>query len=246
MSNVERGLFTALSLTGRGFRRAVMGLCTGTRGPNVVYFNDSEPNLVALTIDDAPSRSASEFRQLLDLLKHLDIRVTFQVISSHVSSDEHRLLMQRAVDDGHQLTNHTTVDSKCLHLTKAEFRKRLEDCQALLDELAPGARRWFRPPSGVMNGTMREVLLEDGYTVCLGDCYSSDPHIHDPDYHCTTLLRGARGGSVIIVHCPEENTRHQTLDLLPKLVRGLSDRGLRHVTLDELFPQAANIAPSAL
>jgi len=223
-----------------------MGLATGTRGTNVVYFQNTETKLVALTIDDAPSRSASEFSQLLDVLKELDIRVTFQIISHYVSSDEHRELLKRAVLAGHQMTNHSTIDQPCINLSKEEFRQRLQDCQALLDELTPGARRWFRPPSGTMNGTMREVLLEDGYDVCMGDCYSSDPQIDDVDYHCRTLSRGARGGSVIIMHCPESNHRHQTLELIPKLVRDLVGRGLNFATLDELFPVQPDLVRGAL
>jgi len=219
-----------------------MGLATGTRGANVVYFNPSETRLVALTIDDAPSRSAEEFRELLDLLQELGIRVTFQVISGHVLSDLHIELLKRAVSDGHQLTNHTTLDERCTKLTRDEFRSRLADCQALLDDVAPNARRWFRPPCGQMNAKMRSVCAEEGYSVCLGDCYSSDPDIHDVEYHAATLLRGASAGSVMIVHCPEEGCRHQTLEVVPKLVRGLQERGLQLATLDELFPAAAGKA----
>jgi len=236
MSIFERGLFSGLSLAGRGFRSGAMGLVTGTRGSNVVYFNPSETRLVALTIDDAPSRSVAEFRQLLDLLQELGIRVTFQVISGFAESEAHRELLKRAVADGHQLTNHATMDKKCLGLSKDEFRSQLAECQALLDDVAPGSRRWFRPPSGVMDETMRLVCAEEGYVVCLGDCYSSDPAICDVEYHCRTLLRGARAGSVIIIHCPEEGHRHQTLEVIPKLVRGLQENSLQLATLDELFP----------
>jgi len=216
----------------------LMGLATGARGSNVVYFNPSETRLVALTIDDAPSRSGEEFRALLDSLQELGVHVTFQVISGHALSDLHVELLRRAVSEGHQLTNHTTLDEKCTKLTRGEFRSRLADCQALLDGVAPNARRWFRPPLGLMNAKMRSVCAEEGYSVCLGDCYSSDHDIPNVEYHATTLLRGASAGSVIIVHCPEEGCRHQTLEVVPKLVRGLQQRGLQLATLDELFPDA--------
>lgn len=233
----DRLLFGVSACFGRGLRSAFAGLATGTRGPNVFYYADSDQRLVALTIDDAPSRSAAEFRKLLDLLKELNVHATFQVISGHVSSTEHRELLERAVVDGHQLTNHCTLDEKCTSLSREEFYRRLKDCQDLLDELVPQGRRWFRPPCGLMSETMRSVLIQEGYIVCLGDCYSSDPTINDVEFHCRTLLRGVRSGSVIIVHCPEQdNHRHQTLELLPRLVRELRDRGLVLATLDELFP----------
>jgi len=216
-----------------------MGLATGTRGENVVFRSDERPDLVALTIDDAPSRSAEQFSKLLDVLRGLDVRVTFQVISGHASTDEHTRLLRRAVAEGHQLTNHSTEDAPCTGLSEAEFEQRLDECQAFLDGVIPAAadsgRRWFRPPSGIMNATMRAVLLRKGYCVCLGDCYSNDPHIDDASYHVDTLLLAATGGSVIIVHCPEAECRQQTLDVVPELVAGLRKRNLSLVTLDELF-----------
>eukprot|EP00747_Dinoflagellata_sp_TGD_P039104 gnl/TRDRNA2_/TRDRNA2_140067_c0_seq1.p1 gnl/TRDRNA2_/TRDRNA2_140067_c0~~gnl/TRDRNA2_/TRDRNA2_140067_c0_seq1.p1 ORF type:complete len:139 (-),score=18.32 gnl/TRDRNA2_/TRDRNA2_140067_c0_seq1:94-510(-) len=120
-----------------------------------------------------------------------------------------------------------------------EFEQKLDECQALLNDLVPGAAAsdvyWFRPPSGIMDATMRAVLSRKGYRVCLGDCYSNDPHIDDISYHVKTLLRAATGGSVLIVHCPEANLRQQTLKVVPELVAGLRKRNLQLVTLNELF-----------
>merc|ERR1712232_1015999 len=83
---------------------------------------------------------------------------------------------------------------------------------------------------------MGEVLLKKNYLVCLGDCYSNDPHINKADFHVRTLLRAVSGGSVLIVHCPEKDRRQQTLEVLPQLVRGLREKGFDLATLGELFP----------
>eukprot|EP00930_Biecheleria_cincta_P058345 TRINITY_DN44186_c0_g1_i1.p1 TRINITY_DN44186_c0_g1~~TRINITY_DN44186_c0_g1_i1.p1 ORF type:complete len:246 (-),score=35.25 TRINITY_DN44186_c0_g1_i1:132-836(-) len=231
----QRALFELLSYVPTGMKSSLMGLVTGTRGDNVVYFKPDEPKNIAVTIDDAPSQSVAEFARLLDLLKELALRVTFQVISGYVSSEEHEALLRRAVEEGHQLTNHATEDKPCLNLSADEFASRVDACQALLDRIAPGSKRWFRPPSGLMNRTMREVLRQKGYTVCLGDCYSADPHVNEFEFHVRVLSRAAKGGSIIILHCPEANCRRQTFQVLPKLVGELRDRGYDPVTLDELF-----------
>lgn len=213
-----------------------MKIATGTRGHNVEYYNDSAVAKVALTIDDAPSKSCSHFRKLLDMLQRLQVKVSFQVISSYAQmSEEHMLLMRRVVRDGHQLVNHSTHDERCTSLAESQFRDRLHTCQALIDTLAPHRARWFRPPSGVMNATMRRVCAQEGYRVALGDCYSDDPHISDPDFHVSTLLHSASAGSVLIVHCPEPGRREQTLLVLPRLVEGLRQKNLTLTTLDDLF-----------
>lgn len=236
----ERALWTSLSHCGSGVRACLMGVGTGTRGPNVHYYQATETRLVALTIDDAPSRAADEFEKLLDLLKELGVRVTFQVISVFVESEQHKQLLRRAVAEGHQLTNHTTLHQKCPDLSEEAFGACLDGCQELLDELAPGATRWFRPPHGKMNATMRRVLLARKYAVAMGDCYSADPIIEDVDYHVQTLVRGARAGSVIILHCPEQNKRKHVLDVIPRIVAELRTQGLEFGTLDDIFPDAAS------
>lgn len=233
-------MFTVLSHLPSGVRAALLGGVTGTRGDHVVYRRaDSPGQRVALTIDDAPSQSAAHFRQLLDVLAHLQVRVSFQVISDYVRlSDEHRELMVRAAGEGHHLVNHSTMDQPCVRLSEAEFVARLRECQEVVDELQPPSslrRRFFRPPSGVMNSMMRDVTAREGYTVCLGDTYSHDARVHNVEYHVETLLRGARPGSIIIMHCPEANHRAQTLEVLPRLVTGLRHQGFEIVTMDELF-----------
>lgn len=234
----KQGL-SMLSYLGSDVRAFLMGIATGTRGENVIYHKSGEATRVALTIDDAPSKSADHFCQLLDLLAELRVHVSFQVISDFVKrSDEHLALMKRAVAEGHHLTNHSTKDAACTSLSAEEFRARLKECAAVVDDLqtpTTEGRRWFRPPCGLMNGVMRQVCIEEGYTVCLGDCYSDDCGIGDVDYHVTTLLRGAVGGSIIIVHCPEGGRRAQTLEVLPQLVAGLRQRGLEPVSLTEMF-----------
>jgi len=214
-----------------------MGFFTGSRGENVVYYKANEPWKIAVTIDDAPSQSAADFAQLLDLLKDLALQVTFQVISGYVRSEEHEALLRRAVQEGHQLTNHSTEDRPCTNLSADEFASRLDTCQALLDKIAPGSIRWFRPPSGLMNRTMREVCRQKGYRVCMGDSYSADPQVNDPDFHVEALSRSAKGGSIIILHCPEANSRQQTLQVLRGLVGVLRARCHRMVTLDDLFAE---------
>lgn len=231
----NRWLFGFLSVVPKRTRCTLMGVASGTRGGNVFFYKDGETRKIALTIDDAPSRSVEHFRQLLDVLKESRVLVTFQVISDHASTEEHVDLLRRAVQEGHQLTNHSTKDQKCLGLTEEEFEERLDACQTFIEGISPGVRKWFRPPSGFMNATMRRVLLRKGYEVCLGDCFSSDPKVDDVDFHVRTLSRAVRGGSVLILHCPESTCRQQTLELIPRLASELRNLDFEFATLDELF-----------
>ena len=60
----RRGMETMNGLS-QATRCQVMEAATGTHGPHVFYFAEHRRPQIALTIDDAPSRSASKFEELL-------------------------------------------------------------------------------------------------------------------------------------------------------------------------------------
>jgi len=124
------------------------------------------------------------------------------------------------------------------------FRKELEQCERVIDASKGDASglnwggKWYRPPNGVMNRVMRKVLIEEGYRVALGDCYSADPQIPDPDFHTKLLTGCAEDGSMLILHSPEPGIRHKTLQVLDILVRNLRSKfgRVEFVTIGGMFP----------
>ena len=226
----DKILFSMLATLPRSVRATLMGLATGTRGSNVVYYADTMSSQAALTIDDVPSKSPAEFTALLTLLAKLDVRASMGVIAANVASQEG--LLRAAVAQGHQLLNHGVVDDPQTGLTETEFEAQLEECQALIHKINPTAQKWYRPPNGLMDETMRAVLRRKGYRVVLGDCYSADPQIADASYHVNLLSACAQPGSIMILHSPERGHRHQTLQIVAEVAKRVS---MQLVTLDELF-----------
>merc|ERR1719183_184297 len=81
---------------------------------------------------------------------------------------------------------------------------------------------------------MKRAVESLGMQHALGDCYCDDYHYQDPEWIAETLLNQVRDGSVIIMHMPERGYREHTFKALQLLLRGLSARGLRSVTLSHL------------
>jgi hypothetical protein len=107
--------------------------------------------------------TAGEFEALLDLLRDLDVRASFAVIAAHTARGDAAVLLRRAAAEGHQLVNHGVADRPLTGLPAGKLAVELAACQAVLEEAAPGAPRWFRPPSGLMDASARRVVRAAGY-----------------------------------------------------------------------------------
>lgn len=223
------------------------GKCLGNFGSNVHEYKSTDRAVVALTIDDTPSRSVELFEQLLDILLEEKVLVTFMVIGEYIKiSKRHEAAMVRALKEGHMLVNHMMRDEPATPYDREFFIEELDECQSLISHICkcagaakPGENDeplWFRPPHGAMNATMRDVLSNKGYSVAFTDVHSLDPAIDDPEFHARFILRGTQPGSIICLHAPEgDNHRSQTLEVIPEVIEGLREKGYEFATLNGLF-----------
>jgi peptidoglycan/xylan/chitin deacetylase (PgdA/CDA1 family) len=67
------------------------------------------------------------------------------------------------------------------------------------------------------------------------DVISGDAFGHDPKAITRTVLREARGGSIVVMHLNGAPTAPQTHAALPGIISGLRARGLRLVTVSALL-----------
>lgn len=74
--------------------------------PGVVYFAETDKQLIALTIDDGPDPITTP--KILEVLERYGAHATFFIISNRVKGNE--ALVERMVSYGHELANHLTED----------------------------------------------------------------------------------------------------------------------------------------
>lgn len=130
---------------------------------------------------------------MLDVLKEFGARATFMCMTDSIVGPMVALI-QRAVDEGHELANHCPADRPYSFDFKANFTRALHQSEAALrpfkrrqvDEPSEAYLRridvqrkrkkmkWFRPPNGMMSFAMGATLKEEKYSVALGDCFSND------------------------------------------------------------------------
>jgi len=197
------------------------------RSPEVLYSVETQKKVVALTIDDGPDPFTSP--ELLDILKKYKAQATFFLITERIPGNEP--LIQRMVDEGHELGNHLTSDDPSIQYSTQEFKQQLVQADEVLSRF--GEIRWFRPGSGWYNDKMLSVIHENGYRCALGSVYPYDPQIGSAWFSTKYVLWKVKPGAIIILH-DYQRRGERAAAALSKILPELARRGYQVVTLSEL------------
>lgn len=100
-----------------------------------------------LTFDDGPDRAWTP--RLLDLLRAHQARASFFLVGRNV--EQHPDLVQRMVDEGHRLGNHSYTHPQFDRLSLAQQLDEIETTDRLLARFDHARRHRFRPPRGVFS-----------------------------------------------------------------------------------------------
>jgi peptidoglycan/xylan/chitin deacetylase (PgdA/CDA1 family) len=194
--------------------------------PDVVFYVETRERAVALTLDDGPETDVTP--RVLEVLRTEGVRATWFVMGERVQ--RHPDVLRSILADGHEIANHQWDDRAAVRMGRGELRETLARTERLLQQ--PTDRRFWRPASGWFRGSTLDVAREAGYTPVLGSAYASDPAGPPRWYLRWALVRMARPGAIVVLHVGPG--RGRTADVLPALIRGVREKGLRFVTLGEL------------
>jgi peptidoglycan/xylan/chitin deacetylase (PgdA/CDA1 family) len=202
--------------------------------PEVLYSVQTQEPILALTIDDGPDPLTTPL--ILNLLLDHNARATFFLLSDRIPGNE--ALVQRIVDEGHEIGNHLTDDQPSIRLSLDEFEQRLLSAQDVLSQF--GEIHWFRPGSGWYNKSMRAILTQYGYRLALGSIHPFDSQVPSSWFASNYILWRAQPGAIIVLH-DNGGRGHRTVDTLEKVIPALLARDFRFVTLTELSEQAQGV-----
>lgn len=237
MINLGLGLLILLILSicvlilGVLFPARGLFLFLGWLAPGAVYFIRTDQPAIAVTLDDGPNPTTTS--AILDLLREHRAQATFFVISGRIPGHEH--LMQRMVDEGHEMGNHLTEDRPSIRLSPAAFAADLANAHQALT--AYGRPRWLRPGSGWYTPRMVQTCRDQGYQLALGSLFPFDTLIASSRFARWFILSRIQPGDILVLHDAGAWGEHTVLTLqhvLPELQR----RGYQVVTLSALVSLA--------
>ncbi len=203
---------------------------------------------IALTFDDGPNSVTTP--KILDVLKAHNAKATFFVLGGKIKG--HEALLQRIVDEGHHLGNHSYSHPNFHDLGSSKTENEVESTDKLLRQFA--LPTYFRYPYGNSTCNANDLISSLGYHIVGWDIDTCDwayadgkvsdkenltcmaPESLRNDYAGYVLreVQKTQGG-VLLMHDIHQNTA----DSLDRLLTLLEEANYRFVALDDLniFPR---------
>ena len=179
--------------------------------------------VVHLTFDDGPHPVHTP--EVLELLDRYNARATFFVVGYLVQ--RYPELVQRIVDEGHILANHTWSHENLTKLSRKAFDRTIARTQEVLGGRASAC---LRPPYAAITAANREWAAAHGLDVILWDVSGADWLDFTAEEIAGRVLRGAFDGSIVMLH-DGGGDRSRTVRALEMILEGLSERGMRFLPI---------------
>jgi cellulose synthase/poly-beta-1,6-N-acetylglucosamine synthase-like glycosyltransferase/peptidoglycan/xylan/chitin deacetylase (PgdA/CDA1 family)/spore germination protein YaaH len=210
--------------------------------PYVVRRTGYRPGLVALTFDDGPD--AEWTPKILDILKQKGVPATFFVIGENALS--HPGLLNRIVDEGHELGNHSYTHPNMALLSDRGVALELNTTERLVEAYTGRGMRLFRAPFfgdaepttadelGPALAAQQHGYLNIGLHVDTEDWQRPGvPAIIDNAVREVAAGTQDRSGNIVLLH-DGGGDRSETVAALPQLIDALRARGFRFVRTSDL------------
>ncbi|MBK6940167.1 MAG: polysaccharide deacetylase family protein [Planctomycetes bacterium] len=208
--------------------------------PSCSWFGDVDTHAttsrraVALTFDDGPDPDVTP--RVLDALAALGVHATFFVIGER--AQRHPELMRRIVAEGHLVANHSWDHAALPLRSSAAIRADLERTQTAIESACGVRPSWFRPPYGVRDPRVLAIARELGLRTSLWSVSPRDWQDPGTDAVVDRTLSVIEPGDIVLLHdgsAGRAGGHPDTAHSLPRLVRGLRDRGYEAIRLDEIL-----------
>jgi len=194
--------------------------------PETLPLADKE---LVLTFDDGPWPTTTP--KVLAALGQECVRATFFLLGRNV--DAHPRIARRALAEGHTLAHHTyshpLLNRMPLHKAEAEIDRGIARDEFALYGEARGrpTTPFFRFPGFAASPELLDRLSDRGIVVFGADVWASDWLPMTPETQLQTLLGriDKAGRGIVLLH----DTKAQTANMLPALLRALKTRGYRIV-----------------
>jgi cellulose synthase/poly-beta-1,6-N-acetylglucosamine synthase-like glycosyltransferase/peptidoglycan/xylan/chitin deacetylase (PgdA/CDA1 family) len=202
----------------------------------------NDPKKLALTFDDGPDPEWTP--DILRILKEKKVPATFFMIGSNMEA--HPGLVQRVMDDGHEVGNHTYTHPNLADTPEAAVRLELNATQRLFQALTGRSMVFFRSPylsdASPSDADEIEPIKQAqalGYIEVTANLDTLDWEPLTVDQMQAQVFGALHNrnpdlrGNVVLMH-DSGGDRSKTLILLPRLIDALRAQGYSFVPLSQL------------
>ena len=200
------------------------------------------PMTLSLTFDDGPDPAYTP--AILDILKQKNVKATFFIIGAN--AEAHPALLQRILDEGHEVGNHTFTHPNLAETAPEADRIEYNATQKLFEALTGRRMVLFRPPYlGDAEPVNKDEIVpvqiaqDQGYLTIGVHVDPFDWQQPSLDEMMQRILHSVTDpdpetrGNIILLH-DSGGDRSKTVELLPGLIDGLRARGYKFVLVSKL------------
>lgn len=181
---------------------------------DAVWFLPNSNNTIYLTFDDGPIAGVTE--KCLAILAEYDVKATFFCVGQNAKQNPE--ILGRIKSEGHAIGNHTHNHLKGWKTENDEYVKNVERCNEVVNS------KLFRPPYGKAKRSQLKMLAND-FKIVMWDVLSGD---FDPNVSVEkaieNVVNNTVAGSIIVMH-DNEKCGAKMLEILPKVITALQDKG---------------------
>jgi peptidoglycan-N-acetylglucosamine deacetylase len=187
-----------------------------------------EGSYIAMTFDDGPSAALTP--KLLDMLKARGIKATFFVVGRNAA--EYPQIIQRMVDEGHEIGNHSWSHPSLTGLGSSSLRKQLDDTNAAIEKGGAPRPVVMRPPYGATSARLNKLFDEQyGMKSILWSVDPLDWKYRNATKVYNSIVQKAHPGAIILAH----DIHPSTVRAMPDVFDTLLAKGYQFVTVSELI-----------
>ena len=201
---------------------------------------------IILTFDDGPS---SEYTpKILDILEREKVPASFFIVG--MEAEQNLPVLKRIYRDGFEIGNHTFTHHNIATMSPERAEIEMKATRLLIEAVTGHSTILFRAPYNADSQpqTFEEIeplarSKKDNY-ITVGA--SIDPNDWDVNNNADSIvaktirLAESTSGNIILLHDAGGNSRQNTVDALPGIIKYFRDKGCRFTTIADLMGKTKN------
>ena len=199
---------------------------------SVVHRVPTTEKVVALTFDDGPHPVFTP--ELLKVLDKYQVKATFFMIGNLM--EKYPSVVKEVLKRGHVIANHTYTHPRNIELdTEAQMIREMDKCEEVIERFIGKHAHLFRPPRGLVDGTVITIASEEGYKTILWSISADHHDAPTPKLMAQRVLKHIGPGGIILAHDGRFPMRWKDVAAAPMIIEALKKKGYRFVTVPELL-----------
>ena len=185
---------------------------------------------IALTFDDGPHPRQTP--KILEILAKYGIKATFFTVG--INAYYYPETLKSVVDAGHEIGNHTYTHPKVSKIEKGKLREEIENCEEIIYQLTEYKTKLFRPPEGMIDSGVLNLIDDLDYSIILWDIDTRDWAHTPPRQIADNVINSISSGDIILMH-DYIGTNSPTCEALELFIPILLEKGFKFVVISELL-----------